>query len=163
MVSALAKGPNFAVAPNKIPKEEIISQIESSIYRLPSEQADNIRTQVANILRKTKPPPLNITRQKRLALQDLSKDTDIIILPADKGNTTVVKNTSDYRKKMKTLLENKTYTRLNKDPTDTIAQKTKTLIEKSNISSIIKTTLKPKKTIRSTKNTQSQHSSQTNC
>jgi len=144
MVSALAKGPNFAVAPNKIPKEEIISQIESSIYRLPSEQADNIRTQVANILRKAKPPPSNITRQERLALQDLSKDTDIIILPADKGNTTVVMNTSDYRKKMKTLLENKAYTRLNKDPTDTIAQKTKTLIEKSNIPSITKTSLKPK-------------------
>jgi len=41
-LSALAKGPNFAVA-RKIPKEEIISQIESTIYQLPSEQADNIR------------------------------------------------------------------------------------------------------------------------
>jgi len=57
MVSALAKGPNFAVASNNISKEEIISQIESSIYRIPSEQADNIRTQIANILRKAKPPP----------------------------------------------------------------------------------------------------------
>jgi len=38
-VSALAKD-NFAVASRKIPKEEIISQIESTIYRLPSEQVD---------------------------------------------------------------------------------------------------------------------------
>jgi len=44
MVSALAKSPNFAVASNKIPKEKIIGQIESSIYRLPLEQADNIHT-----------------------------------------------------------------------------------------------------------------------
>jgi len=32
-------------------------------------------------------------------------------------------NTSDYRKKMKTLLLDKAYTRLNKDLTNTIAQK----------------------------------------
>jgi len=42
---------------------------------------------------------------------------------------------SDYRKKMKTFLLDKTY----KDPTNTIALKTKTLIEKSKI----KLTLKP--------------------
>jgi len=41
-ISALAKGSNFAVAPNKISKKEIISQIEI-IYKFPSEQADNIR------------------------------------------------------------------------------------------------------------------------
>jgi len=41
--TALAKDPNFAVASRKIPKEEIISQIESTIYQLLSEQADNIR------------------------------------------------------------------------------------------------------------------------
>ena len=100
--SALAKGPNFAVAPRKIPKEQIISQIESTIYWLPSEQVDNIRRQVTNILSKVKPSPPNITRQERLALQDLNRDTDIIVLLVDKGNTTVVMNTSDYKKKIKT-------------------------------------------------------------
>jgi len=45
---------------------------------------------------------------------------------------------------MKTLLLDKAYTKLNKDPTNTItSQKTKTLIEKSNIFSKIKLTLKP--------------------
>ena len=58
-ISALAKGPNFAVAPRKILKEEIINQTESIIYRFPSEQADNIRRQVTNILSKAKPPPHN--------------------------------------------------------------------------------------------------------
>ncbi|XP_018372103.1 PREDICTED: uncharacterized protein LOC108766985 [Trachymyrmex cornetzi] len=142
-ISALAKGPNFAVAPRKVPKEGIVSQIESTIYRLPSEQADNIRRQVTNILSKAKPPPPNITRQERLALQDLNRDTDIIVLPADKGNTTVVINTSDYKKKMKNLLSDKAYKKLDKDPTNTIAQKTKTLVEESNIPSKTKSTLKP--------------------
>jgi len=67
---------------------------------------------------------------------------DIIVLPADKGNTTIVMNMLDYRKKMKTLLLDKAYTRLDKDPTNTIAQKTKILIENSNFPSKIKLTLK---------------------
>jgi len=51
-------------------------------------------------------------------------------------------NTSDYRKKMKILLLDKAYTKLNKDRINTIARNTKTLIEKSNIPSKIKLTLK---------------------
>ena len=73
------------MTPRKIPKEEIISQVES-LYRFSSEQADNIRRQVTNILSKPKPPLPNITRQKRLALQNLNRDTDIIVLPVDKDN-----------------------------------------------------------------------------
>jgi len=42
---------------NKCPYQPI----ESTIYRLPSEQADNIRKQITNILSKAKPPPSNIT------------------------------------------------------------------------------------------------------
>ncbi|KAG5340239.1 INDY1 protein, partial [Acromyrmex heyeri] len=59
-------------------------------------------------------------------LQDLNRDTDIIVLPADKDNTTVVK-------KIKNLLSDKAYKKLDKDPTNTIAQNTKILVEKSNI------------------------------
>jgi len=40
----LAKGPNFAMARRKISKEEIVSQIESTIYQLISEQTDNPQT-----------------------------------------------------------------------------------------------------------------------
>jgi len=82
-----------------------------------------------------------------LALQDLNRDTDIIVLPADKGNTTVVMNTSDYKKKMKNLLLDKAYKKLIKDPTNTIAQNTKILVEKTNIPSKTKSTLKPTNTL----------------
>ncbi|XP_018348345.1 PREDICTED: zinc finger protein 708-like [Trachymyrmex septentrionalis] len=68
--SALAEGSNFAV--RKVPKKEIISQIESIIHRLPLEQADNIRRWITNILSKVKPPPPNITRQEGLALKTLT-------------------------------------------------------------------------------------------
>jgi len=75
-----------------------------------------------------------------MILQDLNRDTDIIVLPADKGNTTIV--TSDYKKKIKNLLSDKAYKKLDKDPTNTIAQNIKILMEKSNIPSKIKSTLK---------------------
>ena len=78
-----------------------------------------------------------------MALQDLNRDTDIIVLPADKGNMTVVINTSDYKKKMKGLLSDKTYRKLDKDPTNTITQNTRDLVEKSNIPNETKKTLKP--------------------
>ncbi|XP_018309593.1 uncharacterized protein [Mycetomoellerius zeteki] len=143
-ISALAKDPNFAVAPRKFQKEEIISQIESIIYRLPAEQADNIRRQdISNILSKAKTPPPNTTRQERLTLQDLNRDADIIVLPADKGNATVVMNTSDYKKKMKNLLSDKAYKMLDKDPTNRIAQNTKILVEISKIPNEAKPSLKP--------------------
>ena len=62
------------------------------------------------------------------------------MLPADKGNTTIVMNTLDYKKKIKNFLSDKVYKKLNKDPTNTIAQNTK--VEKSDIPSKIKSTLK---------------------
>jgi len=102
------------------------------MYRLPSEQANNIRRQIINILFKSLPP--NITRQERLALQDPNRNTDIFVL-LDKGNTTVI--TSDYKKKMKNLVSDKAYKKLDKDPTKTIAQNIKILEEKSNILSKI--------------------------
>ena len=70
--------------------------------------------------------------------QDLNRDT-YIVFPADKGNMTIVKNTSDYKKKLKNLLSDK---KLDKDPTNTIVQNIKILMEKNNIFSKIKSTLK---------------------
>jgi len=43
------------------------------------------------------------------------------VLPANEGNTTVIMDTSDYKKKMKNLLSNKAYKKIDKEPTNTIA------------------------------------------
>jgi len=64
------------------------------------------------------------------------------VLPTDKGNTTVIMNTSDYKKKMKNLLSDKAYKKLDKNPTNTISQNIKILVEKSNIPSKTKSILK---------------------
>ena len=51
------------------------------------------------------------------ALKDLREDEDIVILPADKGNATVVLDKRDYLTKMNRMLEDDTYKELKRDPT----------------------------------------------
>jgi hypothetical protein len=53
------------------------------------------------------------------------------LLPADKGNAAVVLGTSDYNKKIATLLQDKAYAKLKKDPTESIESKTVLLLKKS--------------------------------
>ncbi|XP_015118216.1 uncharacterized protein LOC107041914 [Diachasma alloeum] len=116
-VSVLAKGHNFAVAPKKIPTEEIISQTETAIYHLPQETGDAIRRKLSNILHKVNPPSDNITEEERLALRTLKENNDIIILPADKGNAIVVIDRDDYSGKLSAMLgDSRVYTKLRKDP-----------------------------------------------
>lgn len=45
-----------------------------------------------------------ITYSEKRALQELRNNKDIVILPADKGNATVVMNTIDYKEKMTLIL-----------------------------------------------------------
>ena len=52
------------------------------------------------ILRKVNPPKHNITMNETTAIKDLKANKDIMIMKADKGNTTVVLNMSDYEAKM---------------------------------------------------------------
>ena len=63
---------------------------------------------------------IDLTKQEREALEDLKKDDDIVILPADKGRMTVVMDKSDYTNKAKTLInDTNTYQPLDTDPSKT--------------------------------------------
>ncbi|XP_078586286.1 uncharacterized protein LOC144868187 [Branchiostoma floridae x Branchiostoma japonicum] len=118
--SLLSKGLNFAVAPNKIPSIDIVTETESAIHRarLPQRQAEALRAKVATTLKVSKPPPSNITREEQIALKDLATNQDIVILPADKGRCTVVLDREQYDRKVQDLLGDKnTYAPLKKDPT----------------------------------------------
>ncbi|XP_042317891.1 uncharacterized protein LOC121927917 [Sceloporus undulatus] len=95
----LAKGGNFAVTTTRIPVEDIIAQVESALHHLPEEKAEEIRGETARILRKAKLPPSNITKKERKAIKDLNSDPEIIILPVDKGNATVIIDTEQYKQK----------------------------------------------------------------
>jgi len=51
-------------------------------------------------------------------LKNLRKDSEIQILPADKGRATVIMEKGDYERKVQAMLEDgKTYAKIDKDPT----------------------------------------------
>jgi len=61
------------------------------------------------------------------------KNTELTILPADKGNATVVLNTVDYKQKITSLLQVPSYRRLARDPTDSTERKTTLVLKKSTL------------------------------
>ena len=57
---------------------------------LPEEEALNLRMEVAGTL---KSPKSNISNDEKLALKELQKDKELLIMGADKGKCTVVQTT----------------------------------------------------------------------
>lgn len=81
--STLRKGLNFAITLNKIPVEEVISNIEVAIKNLDIAKSEEIRQDITKILRTSKPPPSKITVEGKRALNNLRKSKNIVILKVD--------------------------------------------------------------------------------
>ena len=64
---------------------------------------------VCGILRRAKPPKDNLKKEQRKALKEMKYLENEVILPADKGNATVVMRREDYSTKLKGMLETSTY------------------------------------------------------
>lgn len=63
------------------------------------------------------PTPYNMHKEKQAALKTLKQDKNIVILPADKGNATVVMDAAQYEEKVASLLEDTVYEKVKRDPT----------------------------------------------
>lgn len=84
--------------------ETIVFQTEEAISYPPSNQADITRqVVVAQVIQTSKPPPSNLTIKERQVLKDIHNNPNIVVPIADKGNATVVLNTS-YLNKINNLL-----------------------------------------------------------
>ncbi|XP_026740728.1 uncharacterized protein LOC113503109 [Trichoplusia ni] len=85
-VSVLSRGLNFAPTPRRIPVEDIITNIENTIFRnkIPHGDADCLRQDVSTLLRKSPLPKSNITLKEVSALRELRNDESLLVLPADK-------------------------------------------------------------------------------
>lgn len=129
----LAKGLNFAATPTTIPKEEIIAAVETAVQKLPAHEADEIRFNTYQILKQAKAPKSNLTPMERRAIRELRLNKDIVVLPADKGNATVVMDRKEYSQKTNSLLEDATYRKMAKDPTKVIERKISEAIKTSTI------------------------------
>lgn len=109
--------------------------------------------------------------EERSVLKKTTKNThdkDIIILVADKGNATVVMNTSVYKQKIEDLLVPLSYKKLSHNCTSRLLRKTNELIRVSSIPVDTKK-IPPKIRIispyplRKAKNSQSWHTTSVNC
>ena len=67
--------------------------------------ADTLRTEMAEVLRKAKPPKPNMSFKQPCAVCVLRNDSNIVIVSADKGKATVVMDRSDYDIKVKAILQ----------------------------------------------------------
>nr|VZI43343.1 unnamed protein product [Spirometra erinaceieuropaei] len=65
-----------------------------------------IRHQVSSLLMAHRPRDV-LSKVERDALKELRADNDLVIVPADKGRSTVVLDRTDYNQKVKSLLEDR--------------------------------------------------------
>jgi hypothetical protein len=133
----LEHGLKFAVVPNRIPTAEIIASVEEGICPLDDDAKRLVRAEVSSILRRAKIPPKNIDSNVFKALLALKKDSERVVLSADKGNCVVVMDKHDYGEKALSLLNDRnTYSILKSDPTgktQRVLNAKSLLLRKSNI------------------------------
>ena len=104
-VSLLKKGNKFAIAPSKIPVLNIISGVElgrSQVNFANKCLIDSTRSKVVEILKRAKPPKLNLLKVEKRAMEESKQYDDIVMLIADKGinNNTVVMEKLEHNKKL---------------------------------------------------------------
>ena len=113
----LRLGLNFVPFPTKLPLVDTISVVEEGAQQLKEEDAEDLRGRVCGVLRHAKPPKDNLTKEQKKALKELRSLEDEVILPADKGNATVMMTRENYDTKLRGMLETATYRQLKKDLT----------------------------------------------
>ena len=149
----LSLGPKFRPSLPKIPLDEYIIATETyfQMNKLEPEAAAYLRTTVQhhlnNIIQKTKysPPKCNLSKNDWAAIKALKNYSTIIIIPADKGNKTVVMDRIKYEEQFFDRIQ--THIKINYDPT---SRNSKSINDAINC--IHKT--KPRKTCKQTKDAQ---------
>ena len=95
----LSRGLNFAIVTNYIPKQQILAEVETGIQRLPENKANLIQNQTINILNQKQKLWANLTSSEIKTLTNLTKNAEIRIRKADKGNSIVILDKTDYEQK----------------------------------------------------------------
>ncbi len=110
---------------------DLITSVETACHKLDKTSANQVRAECVKVIGSSHPPKSNLTKGERKAMQDLRKDKNITILPADKGRCTVIMNTTDYQQKAKQLVEDdSTYVKLDKNPTKKYKDQLKGIVKK---------------------------------
>ena len=119
----LTLGLNFIPTPRHIPQVDIIAGTESLARYLPGHQGEQLRSEVQRCLSKAGVPSPNLTKRQTAAIKELKVDSDTIILPANKGNATVLLDKEEYDHRERELLDDTSYQPIKKNPTLKIERK----------------------------------------
>ena len=114
----LFKTPWLKLAPITFPNLDYITTIETVCSKLKEDYVAELRGEINGILKKGKIPKPNLNKEERIALNQLRKDKDRVILMADKGVAVVDKE--DYNNKARDLLNTPVYKEIARDPTNRI-------------------------------------------
>ncbi|KAM7299383.1 uncharacterized protein ISCGN_019949 [Ixodes scapularis] len=117
----LAKGKKFNFTTVHPPLALMAASVEEGLHKLDPCIREEARLKAIGVLSKVNQRRhLNYSTEEKSALRKLKEDNSIVILPADKGNVTVVMDRTDYEEKVHALLNTKAYIMLPKDPTSKI-------------------------------------------
>ena len=106
----LERGLGFALAPRQVSVVDVAASVESALSRVSVCDRSWVRCEMSRLLKNFKPRGDNFTRDERKAFSSLRKMDDVIFLPADKGNSTVVLNRSSYDEKLTSIIQDGPYT-----------------------------------------------------
>ena len=99
--SLLAHGPNSVITPKKPPLGEYIYNIEKACQSLDTSTTEELRSEVYRVLRQPHQLKPNLKKEEMIAMKQLKRDRNCMVLTADKDVTLVVMDRSDYIKKAK--------------------------------------------------------------
>lgn len=120
--NVLALGLNFATNPNEVLYVSITLATEQVTNFLQLEEHQQLKETIKTCLQKYKwiSPTTTLNHEEREAIKSLKKEEGVIILPVDKGNSTVVMDIDQYTSRMKELLDQDNYEIIKRNPTDTL-------------------------------------------
>ncbi|KAM7281366.1 uncharacterized protein ISCGN_006504, partial [Ixodes scapularis] len=117
-IDVLARGHNYNLTTTRPPLAHMAAAIEDGIMHMVPSVREGIRLKAISALSKLpRRQPYNISKEEHTALRKLREDSTIVILPADKGNTTVVLDRVAYEEKTQKLLDCSAYKKLKRNPT----------------------------------------------
>ncbi|GJQ73285.1 hypothetical protein Trydic_g13657 [Trypoxylus dichotomus] len=132
-IKILNKGMKFAIAPTRIPTLDMILAVEMAAGKIqPPEAVDEYRWKIRTAVERAKPKQIrqNISKAERSSLKELMSDKNIKILPADKGNATVIMDAGTYNIKIQEIINEEKYNELKKDPTASVESKIQQTLKK---------------------------------
>ena len=112
------------------PHLKYITPIESAYQKLYCQEAEELKADINRVFRSSHTPKPNLTQEELKALTELRKDSNRIVLAADKGVAIVVMDRKDYTDKATNLLSQPAYRTIHRDPTNHLKAKLITLLGK---------------------------------